>query len=246
MRLTLSSAAAPDADLEELAAACARRGLAAIELCAGDAHGMDVEHGALDRIAAVSRAAAAGIGISAYRTGAYHETDRLIRMSAALGVPILLDPAAGTLTDCIRAAARLRRAGAQVAIVVRGAAAVRDAADVAAAELGVAWDADPANVPVAQHAEALMEDCAAALRHVRLIGGGPEVALREGMGVGALMARLALARFDGDLVLAPSSPRYRVAWQTWLGRRGGWGCGSKAEGAVLPLAGARPTAGAGR
>ena len=37
------------------------------------------------------------------------------------------------------------------------------------------------------------------------------------------------------LILAPSSTRYRVAWETWLGRRGGWGCGSSGERSLTAL-----------
>ena len=40
MRLALSSAAAPDAMLEELLEAATRRGLEAVELREGDAHGV--------------------------------------------------------------------------------------------------------------------------------------------------------------------------------------------------------------
>jgi hypothetical protein len=65
------------------------------------------------------------------------------------------------------------------------------------------------------------------LSHIRLLGGGPEAALHEGGGIGEVMGRLALSGYAGTMVLAPSSDRYRVAWQTWLGRRGGWGCGSR-------------------
>ena len=42
--------------------------------------------------------------------------------------------------------------------------------------------------------------------------------MHEGRGVGELMARLALSGFGGMVILAPSSPRFHVAWATWLGR----------------------------
>lgn len=71
------------------------------------------------------------------------------------------------------------------------------------------------------------------LRYIRFRGGGPEAAQQSGLGVGALMARLALARFAGPLVLAPSTPKYRYIWHAWLGRAGGWGCGSKQADASL-------------
>jgi hypothetical protein len=51
---------------------------------------------------------------------------------------------------------------------------------------------------------------------------------QEGQGIGALMARLTLAGYQGTLALAPSTSRYLYAWGAWLGRgTGGWGCGSK-------------------
>lgn len=244
MRLTLSSSAAPDAALDELVDACVRRGLAAVALCAGDAHCVFPGPDTLERRAAVTRARSAGVAIASYRTSALDQPERLRRLAADVGIPIVLDPPDCDVSSAIRVAARLRDAGVPVSVAVRGIDAVNDAADVAAAELGIAWDADPATAPVAQHADALLEDCGRWLREVRLIGGGPEAAMQEGRGVGSLMGALALARFDGDLVLTPSSPRYRVAWQTWLGRRG-WGCGSSAEAHVLPLAGAAPAAGGG-
>jgi hypothetical protein len=54
------------------------------------------------------------------------------------------------------------------------------------------------------------------------------------MGVGAMMRRLAVEGYAGTLVLAPSTARFRVAWRKWLGRRGGWGCGSS-TGEDLPM-----------
>lgn len=38
----------------------------------------------------------------------------------------------------------------------------------------------------------------------------PEGSAQEGLGVGSLMARLAVAGFGGTVALAPSSERYRV------------------------------------
>ena len=252
MRLGLSSAAAPDADLEELTAACLRRGLAGLELRTGDAHGIAPDRSSLERAAAAAHAAAAGVVITGYRVCLPGDPVRLARLAESLGAPILLDCEgdsegdAGARTRRIPAALRLRELGAAVAIVVRGAAAAEDARAARDAGLSVAWDADPEAGSLAAQAEALLRDCAGALRHIRLMGGGPEVALHEGKGIGALMAQLALSGFDGELVLSPGSSRYYVAWESWLGRRGGWGCGSKAETAVVPLAREPIGTGAGR
>lgn len=93
----------------------------------------------------------------------------------------------------------------------------------------MAWEADPANAPLGATAAALLSGCREALVHIRLLGAGPESAMHEGRGVGDLMARLALSGFGGMVILAPSSPRFHVAWAIWLGRRRGWGCGSRAS-----------------
>src|SRR5690606_7561036 len=92
-----------------------------------------------------------------------------------------------------------------------------------------AWDVDASARDVTADAILVLRDSSIVPACIRLIGGGPEAAMLEGHGIGNLMGRLALAGFDGAVVLAPSADRYRVAWSTWLGRRGGWGCGSKAE-----------------
>ena len=42
-----------------------------------------------------------------------------------------------------------------------------------------------------------------------------------------------LARYGGPLVLAPGAPNALAAWRLWLGRGGGWGCGSKQSGPPL-------------
>jgi hypothetical protein len=48
------------------------------------------------------------------------------------------------------------------------------------------------------------------LRHVRILGGGPEAALHEGQGVGELMGRLALAGYTGTVILSPGS---KLTWR---------------------------------
>ena len=238
MRLGLSSAAAPDADLEELTAACIRRGLAGLELRSGDAHGIDIERNALQRTAALARAAAAGIAITGYRVHDVGEPVRLARLAKSLDAPLLLDGEEEdrAVAARIELALRLEDAGAATAVVVRGPGAARQAQVIAAAGISVAWDAEPERVQPAPVAERLLRDCATALRHIRLIGGGPETAAQEGRGVGALMGRLALAAYAGELVLAPGPAGYHIAWQNWLGRRGGQGCGGTSQAAVVPIA----------
>ncbi len=100
---------------------------------------------------------------------------------------------------------------------------------------GLAWDLTPGRPGTGTTVDAarVLELCGGLLRHIRLLGGGPEAAAQEGLGIGELSVRLTLSGYPGALALAPSTPRFLTAWGFWLERRG-WGCGSKAE-PVQPL-----------
>lgn len=225
MRLGLCSGADADASLSALLEAGERRGLAALELRQGDGHGVtpDDPHGAALRAV---QAAERGVPVTGFRlVRAGPETAALARLSHALEAPILVD-GPGDVAARAALAGALIEGGARVALVVRGPDAVAHAR-AADSALELAWDADPSAGALGPQVAALLDALGSRLRHVRLHGGGPEAALQEGRGVGETMGRLALAGYDGTLVLTPSSPRYRVVWQAWLGRRGGWGCGSK-------------------
>jgi hypothetical protein len=234
MVLGLSSAAAPEATLEDLLETAARRGFGAVELREGDAHGVIPDDDGPGIAATLAEAAVVGIAISGYRIGRAGHDLALARLSHALGAPMVLDgpdDVAGRMARAVQ----MRRAGADVAVVLRGASAPEDAAIVAAAGLALAWDADPRAGPLDLLVESLLQRSPGRLRHIRLLGGGPEVMMQGGRGIGGMMRRLALAGYEGTLVLAPSTTRYRVAWQQWLGRRGGGsGCGSR--NGDLPLA----------
>src|SRR5690606_15891059 len=107
---------------------------------------------------------------------------------------------------------------------------LRRAVDLApGGALGLGWEVDPGAEDVTGRITTVLRAAGPHLRHIRLLGGGPEAVQHEGRGIGALMARLALSGYDGPLALAPSTARYRTAWSAWLGRGGGWGCGSKAS-----------------
>ncbi len=239
MRLSLSSSAAPDLALEELAAACVRRGLAAVELVAGDGHGIEPGLPAelLERrLDGLNRH---GIAVAGYRLrpGDDPADPALARLAQRLRAPIVAPPGSIAPARLPQLMATYQAAGALL-LLVHGsdpeeAARLRSALPGHAPEaLALAWDADPGVPGFANAHSAVLQTAGDALRHIRLLGGGPEVAGREGQGIGPLMARLTLARFRGTLALAPSSPRFRVVWNAWLSQRA-WGCGSKEE--PLPL-----------
>ncbi|HKJ03144.1 MAG TPA: hypothetical protein VJ997_11835, partial [Longimicrobiales bacterium] len=91
MRLALCSSAAPDATLSGLFEACARRGLAALELREGDAHGLNPDCEEIAAVVVRSRSDAPGPSIAGYRTSEPGHDLWLGRLSEALEVPLLLD-----------------------------------------------------------------------------------------------------------------------------------------------------------
>lgn len=229
MRLGLSSAAAADADVDTLLAACARRGLAALELRAGDAHGVsDVESA---RAAAVL-ASDWGVAFAGLRTAASADVDSISALTEQLDAPVLV--AAGSIGDRMNDARDLVARGVQALVEVSGPASAW-LATLEGADTNVAWQIDDTVTDLAADVQRVLRAIPGRLRYVRLLGGGPEAAMADGRGIGELMGQLALARFGGPLIVAPSSPRYHVIWEAWLGRRGGWGCGSKADREVVQL-----------
>lgn len=245
MRLALCSSAAPDATLSGLFEACARRGLAALELREGDAHGLNPECEDIAEVLTPRQAPTVGVPIVAYRTLRPGHDLWLGRLSRALDVPILLDGPTSVRSRLDRAAGISEVAG-RVAIVVRGEDSVGDAEAAAREGVDVAWDADPARGHLGDRVSRLLDRFGGRLRYIRLLGGGPEATLHEGVGIGEVMGRLALRGYAGMVALAPSSDRYRVAWQTWLGRRGGWGCGSRVSDPSLVQLSSASALGGGR
>ena len=213
MKLGLSSAAAVDASIGDLVDICAMRGLSALELRMQD-------------LAALAWAPDAGALIA----GCYSEMSlaaaELAEISRTLDAPIIVADD-GSIDTRIRRARAIDEAGGRALVLARGDVAAWFPA-VSEAASDYAWEIDPAAANLAADIDTILQATPSALRYIRFIGGGPEAAMHEGRGVGALMGRLALAGYDGAVILTPSSPRYHVAWSSWLGRRGGWGCGSKA------------------
>lgn len=231
MRLGLSSAAMPRASFDDLVDACARRGLAALELRAGDWHGVDIVDADGAAAAAAEHARVSGVPISAYVADAGGSDLRLARVSGTLGVPLVVPNGADALERCIA----LMEVGANALPLLDGGESDAQLAAVDASGCEVALDLHAPSGELDRRLACVHERFGNRLRHVRLHGGGPESVMHEGRGIGALLASLALQGYDGELVVVPSSERFHVLWQTWLGKRGGWGCGSsRSEPAPLP------------
>ena len=220
MRLTLSDAAASSAEPDELLEAARRRGFAGVELSRD-----------LPRVAADLRSGqwkpTDGLRVEGFRTAeardAYHP--RLRDAASALGVPVIVP--LEELSRHAGAARKLAGEYAEAGGTLVGASTDPDLLRWVGGhipELAVALDVIPGETTSGDVGRAT-DAAGDRLTHVRLFGGGPEAADQDGTGVGGLMSELARRRFRGALVLTPSHRRYRVAWRTWLGRRGGWGCG---------------------
>ncbi len=242
MRLGLSSLAAPEADLRELVAACERRGVTALELEASP--GVSLEHLAEEGLPGPGDDAASGTQVDVVGVRTRVEDDiaeSAAALATASGVPLLLE--GGNLDQRLKEVHRLIRTGVDARLVVRGDRAVGEAERALREGVRLAWDVAPAETDLAWDLPRLESSLGRGVSYIRLLGGGPESAMQEGLGIGALMGRLGLAGFHGPLILAPSSARYRVAWERWVGRRGGWGCGGTTSDPVSLSAGASPSGG---
>lgn len=242
MRLGISSLAAPEADLQELWAACERRGLTALELDATPAVRLELLAegglpGSADDAASGRRPRIAGIRT---RVGS-DDVGSGAALATANPVPLLLE--GGDLDARLEEVHRLVGAGVDARLVIRGGQAVGEAERALREGVHLAWDVAPAETDLAWDLPRLESSLGRGVGYIRLLGGGPESAMQEGLGIGALMGRLGLAGFRGPLILAPSSTKYRVAWQRWVGRRGGWGCGGTTSDPVSLSAGASPSGG---
>ena len=243
MRLLLSSAAAPDGSPGELLDGCVRRGLAGLEHVGAPERGFRSDRG--DSAVEVSSAAS---GLALELCGLYcshlepDQVDDAARLGGLLGTPVVV-PVEGFDRPLLpRAAESFAAAGARL-LLSHGsdpglAAAIRYiiAPLPFASAVGLAWELRP-GVDDPRHFSEVIDAAGDTLHYVRLHGGGPEAHAQGGMGIGVLMARLTLARYAGPIVLTPSNPSYHYAWNAWLGRAGGWGCGSKqADASLLTLA----------
>ena len=112
MRTALSSAAAPRASLQELLEACNRRGLYALHLIAGHAHGITPESPDEELRSAAAAARAAGVEIVSLETGVAVSEDVASRIQRNLGAMVI---AASAVLD----AAKCNVADAAVSLFAR-------------------------------------------------------------------------------------------------------------------------------
>lgn len=225
MQLGLSSEAMPDASISDLLVACFRRGLGTLELVLGPGIGPD------DVVLATRLAKNMPVRISGIVADEYSDTTALADLSRRAAAPVIVRGGSHLQTriDCARAICN--EGGTALAFVSGPPEAWLDAIS----DVGFAWHIDEMCREPAAAAERILH--ARTIPCIRLSGGGPETAMQGEQGIGALMCVLAIAGYTGPVIMTPSSRRYRVAWATWLGRRGGSGCGSKADasGGSVPI-----------
>ena len=240
MKLGLSTAAAPDLPLEGLVEACRRRGLGALELATGHGHGLSAQ--SPDHTIRLARQLTTlrDVKIAAVTAGNTDiaEREAAVALASRLRVPVSVNASAGAPEDLAQLAADCRDSGL---LLLHGStpSVVTDLlsaiGSLPASSARLAWEIDPAADDPAD-IDAVLDLATSHLGLIRLRGGGPEAQAQTGLGVGALIGRLALARYDRPIILTPTTPRHHLAWSAWLGRRGGWGCGSKqADSNIVPL-----------
>jgi sugar phosphate isomerase/epimerase len=242
MRLGISTATAPGFTLEELSRSCRHRGLRAIELIEGHAHGLTLGSAAAEARQARRVLADAGVEQILFRpsapAGAFSEQAVALAVELEAAVALAAPDAFAEAAPLAHWAARYAEAGSRLLLLhgtdAAEAAACREAARrVPDRTIQLGWTADPHAADLTAGSAAVLEAAGARLAAVRLAGSGPEAAASEGRGVGALMARLALRGYAGIIVLTPTSAARLPVWRVWLGRSSGWGCGSKAADASL-------------
>lgn len=221
--LSLSTEAAPRLSLDDLHAGCTARGLEGVEIAI-------LHRDELETVAARVRSSRARV--IALRVARLDETlaPQVARISAELGLPVSVPPAAIDPSDLPVVAAAFALSGGRLLLGHRSnldeavalAAAVRQIGVPSA--LGLAWEVAPSADELAE-ASAILLATRELLGVVRLHGGGPEQRDQDGRGVGSLFVELALTGYAGPIILCPSSAGTVERWTTWLGSRGSSGCG---------------------
>ncbi len=228
MRLNLSSAAAPEATLAELIEACRTRGIEGLELVAPASMAEPLAEVWPDGRLRGTDVFLCGL----YLTSApLSDARKLARFSSRTGVPVVTPIGTVDPEEIEELAGSFSRAGGELLVSMPTEPAAFDlfarrATSTEMEGVGFAWELRPGEDDPILMSQVLTA-AGSRLRYIRLHGGGPEAVRQGGAGIGPLMARLAAARFSGSVVLLPSNRRFHYAWRAWLGRVGGWGCGSK-------------------
>lgn len=210
MIVALSTDAAPRASLDELVDGCRRRGLSALHVVAGHAHGLPERSTDAELVELHAQLGAADVKLASYevRCAETAALDTALRICAPFQATLVLPH------DVPELLAQWQPACERAGVVIV------HALDINAAD---------GNVAAAAAARLL----GGAPQHITLRGGGPEAAQHEGRGVGTLMAQLALRGYQGVLALAPSHTAVLPVWRAWLQHGKHWGCGSKRADAAL-------------
>ncbi|MEB2314255.1 MAG: DUF2249 domain-containing protein [Sorangiineae bacterium] len=215
MSLSLSTVAAPSADLDAFHAAANGRGLDGIELELDAAE---------DVTLAVERARASSARFVALHAAGTQPSGALARASGALGVPLSV-PAERTAVLSAASVAELGRdfaaAGGRLLLgfrsdfdaVMQAVNLLREAGSPSA--IGLAWELRP-GVDDLEASGTILLAASELLGAVRLYGGGPEQNQQDGRGVGAIFVELALSGYAGPTVLIPSGAEQLPLWHDWL------------------------------
>ncbi|MEB2310569.1 MAG: hypothetical protein OZ921_11995 [Sorangiineae bacterium] len=103
----------------------------------------------------------------------------------------------------------------------------RELAERGLEHVALAWEVRPREDELARAPEVLRA-AGERLEYVRLFGGGAEQASMDGLGVGSFIVALGMARYEGPLVVCPTSGEHRALWQRWLTSSKSMGCGTAA------------------
>lgn len=226
MRLTLTSAALPEASLDRLRRAARHRDLDALEVVVGAGH----EHGV---------EAAWGVGTDDAETTPIGPEDPPVRWLLMEGAPSVAEVLySGRQAALLEAGLLLRNAVPESPLglpigLVHGTdpeAAQEAAAWARMHDANTCWEValgrrDP------EHFSDVLAATAPTLAHVRLLGAGPEAQSEAPgtAGTGTVLKELALHGFSGTVALAPSDQGSLEDWREWLFEGRGWGCGTAAQ-----------------
>lgn len=226
MRLTLTSAALPEAPLDRLRRAARRRDLEALEVVVGAGHAHGVE-------------AACEVGPEDAGASLIESEGPPIRWLLMEGAPSVAEILySGRQAALLEAGLLLRDAVPESPLglpigLVHGTdpeAAQKAAAWARMHDANTCWEValgrrDPESVAD------VLDATAPTLAHVRLLGAGPETQseVPGTTGTGAVLKELALHGYSGTVALAPSAEGSLEAWRKWLFEGRGWGCGTAAQ-----------------